>query len=284
MDEDRPRRASRGRRLIRAAARVCAALALIVLCYVALVRVGLLPNPLAPVAKGDIALARSGRPGLRVLFVGNSFTFEHSMPELVHRLAEAAPGARRIFTVEYTAPFWSLRAASQDDGLTMLLHDIRWDVVVLQERSWIPSLPLEQRARQMYPYAWSLARDISTARARTMLFMTWGYEHGYSGVSGDTFAAMQARLADGYDDLARRLAAPVAPVGLAWAAALRNRPDLDLWESDGQHPSKPGSFLAACVFYAALSHRDPRESTFVDGLEPAEANYLKRVAADVVLR
>lgn len=273
---------SRARRLGRAAARICATIALVIFGYIALVQVGLLPNPLAPVARGDIAEARSTRPGLRVLFVGNSFTFWHSMPELVHRLAAADPRGTPIFTVEYTAPGWSLRQASHDGGLTKLLHEIRWDVVVLQERSWVAALPLEEREQQMYPYAWSLDADISGVKARTMLFMTWGYKHGYG--RENTYGTMQAALAEGYDDLGRRLHASVAPVGLAWAQALRARPDLSLWEGDGRHPTKLGSFLAACVFYAKLSGRDPRESTFTDGLDPSDARYLQEAAEKTVLR
>jgi hypothetical protein len=256
---------------------------LVVACYIGLVRVGLLPNPFAPIARGDLVLAESGRPGLRILFVGNSFTFENSMPELVHKLAAADPRGRPIFAVEYTAPLWSLRAASEDDGLKRLIHRIPWNVVVLQERSWIPALSLEERARQMYPYAWSLQRDIAAVRAETMLFMTWGYEHGYRGVSGDTFDGMQLRLANGYEDLAEKLGAYVAPVGLAWAEALRGRPGLHLWASDGKHPSKLGSYLAACVFYAMLTHQDPRGSSFTAGLALREARYVQQVSADVVL-
>ena len=94
---------------------------------------------------------------------------------------------------------------------------------------------------------------------------------------------MQAALAEGYDDLGRRLHASVAPVGLAWAEALRTRPDLSLWEGDGRHPSKLGSYLAACVFYAMLTHRDPRESGFTAGLSSSEARYLQKAAAKIVL-
>jgi hypothetical protein len=116
-----------------------------------------------------------------------------------------------------------------------------------------------------------------------MLFMTWGYKHGFRQVSGDTFEAMQARVAKGYEDLGKRLGAAVVPVGLTWAQAIRRRPDLNLWESDGQHPTKLGSYLAACVFYAALTHRDPRDSTFNAGLTPADARFLQHTAAEVVL-
>ena len=94
---------------------------------------------------------------------------------------------------------------------------------------------------------------------------------------------MQARLANGYEDLAKRLGASVAPVGLAWAEALAGRPGLELWESDGQHPSKLGSYLAACVFYATLTHRDPRESSFTADLTPSDARYLQKAAANIVL-
>jgi len=76
----------------------------------------------------------------------------------------------------------------------------------------------------------------------------------------------------------------VSPAGLAWAEALRRRPGLDLWDSDGRHPDKEGSYLAACVFYADLTGRDPARSTFTGGLQPADARFLQRVAAGVVRR
>ena len=74
---------------------------------------------------------------MRVLFVGNSFTASNSMPELVGRLAAGDEGAKPIFAVRYAAPGWSLRAASEDGALTSLSRDVDWDVVVLQEKSWV---------------------------------------------------------------------------------------------------------------------------------------------------
>lgn len=250
--------------------------------YVGLVRAGLVRSPFAPVVRGDIALARSDRPGLRVLFVGNSFTARNSMPALVHRLAAGDSGAQPIFAVQFTGPGSSLRRVSHDDALTALLREVRWNVVVLEEQSQIPSLPLERRRAEMVPFARALHERITAAGARTLLFMTWGYRDGdRANVSGDTFAAMQERLQDGYGDLARRLAAPIAPVGLAWAEALRREPDFELWAGDGKHPSASGSYLTACVFYALLSGRDPSRSGFTAGMGD-EARFLQGVAADVV--
>jgi hypothetical protein len=264
---------------------VCAVAGVVlgVAIFAGLVQSGLVRNPLGPRIKGDIELARSDRAGLRVLFVGNSFTFRNSMPALVHQLAAADEGAPPMYAVQYTAPRWSLEKASQDDGLEALLEDVRWDVVVLQEKSWFLSLPAEQRRKETYPFARELQREIAVAGGRTMLFMTWGYKDGDRwNWSGDYFDAMQVRLAEGYSELAGELSAEIAPVGLAWVEALRRQPGIDLWADDGKHPSRLGSYLAACVFYALLSGRDPAASDFTGDLDPAEARFLQDVASDVV--
>ena len=270
-------------RLFRVFLCAVAGLVLGVSIFVGLVQSGLVRNPLGPVIRGDIELARSDRDGERVLFVGNSFTFRNTMPALVHGLAEADDGSMPIFAVQYTAPRWSLRKASEDDGLENLLEDVRWDVVVLQEKSWFLSLPAEERRKETYPFARDLQREIALAGGHTMLFMTWGYKDGDRwNWPGDTFDAMQARLAEGYSELAGELSAEIAPVGLAWAEARRREPGIDLWADDGKHPSRLGSYLAACVFYATLTGRDPARSEFTGDLAPAEARFLQDVAAGVV--
>ena len=253
--------------------------------YVGLVQSGLAPSPFDPRVRGDIALARSARPGIRVLFVGNSFTFRNGLAGMVHDLAVGANGGPQLFAVEYAAPGWSLKAASKDDGLTALLKDVRWNVVVLQEQSQLLSFTREEWRRETYPFARSLHERISRRGGRTLLFMTWGYQRG-DGYNwpGDTFSGMQARLAQGYSELAAELPASVVPVGLAWAKAQRRRPRLDLWDWDGRHPNREGSYLAACVFYAFLTGRDPTRSTFTAGLSPTDARFLERIGASIARR
>jgi hypothetical protein len=241
--------------------------------YTGLVKLDLLRGPFDPVLSGDIEVARSERTGLRVLFVGNSLTAGNSMPALVHELAAGDDGGRPIFAVQYAAGNWTLRQASRDDGLRELLNEVQWDVVVLQENSRVASFSPEH-PEDMYPFARTLDRSIASVGARTVLFMTWGFR-------GGGFEAMQARLAWGYSNLAAELDAALAPVGLAWAEALERDPHLELW-SDGRHPTLSGSYLAACVFYALLSGRDPSGSEFTAGLAPSEARFLQDVAADVV--
>lgn len=270
------------RRLLGLFALAVAGIVLGLTAYAGLVHIGLARSLFAPILRGDIALARSDRPGLRVLFVGNSFTFKNSLPALVHDLAAGDPGATPILSIEYAAPGWSLQQANEDDGLAKLLQEVHWDVVVLQEKSWLLSFPEERWRRETYPAARDLHEKIAAAGARTVLFMTWGYVRGDRGdVPHDTYAAMQTRLADGYSKLGAELGAQVAPAGLAWAEALRRDPGLDLWASDGRHPGRLGSYLAACVFYGLLSGHEPTRSRFSAGIEPAQVRLLQRVAERV---
>jgi hypothetical protein len=168
-----------------------------------------------------------------------------------------------------------------DHELARLLHDVRWDVVVLQEQSQIPSFPADDRAREFTPYVGRLAHEVRRSGAQPLLFVTWAHRTGdRRNVSGDTYAAMQQRVVDGYWDAARAANAAVAPVGVAWAEALSRRPELELWARDGTHPSRAGSYLAACVFYALLTRRSPVGNAYSADLEPAVARFLQRVAWD----
>jgi hypothetical protein len=262
----------------------CAVLGLVVgvSIYAALVGAGVARNPFDPVPRGDIALARSSRSGLRVLFVGNSFTFRNALAAMVHDLSVHDRGGPQLFAVEYAAPGWSLENAAASRGLEHLLDEVPWDVVVLQEQSQLLSFPPAQWQRETYPFARTLHDRIARDGARTLLFMTWGYRLGdRHNLPDDTFLAMQERLAQGYSELGAELPASVAPAGLAWAEALRERPGLDLWDSDGRHPNAAGSYLAASVFYKVLTGRDPSRSRFTAGLQPAQAHFLQRIASGI---
>jgi hypothetical protein len=235
----------------------------------------LMPGPIS----GDLDLVRSARPGLRVLFIGNSFTARNSMIRMVRKLAEGDPGARPIFAVEYAPGGSTLQRATGDDRLTKLLANEPWNDVVLQEQSEIPGWP-GYREAHMFPAATRLDSMARQVGASTVLFVTWGYREGdRRAVPTDTYQAMQTRLVQGYWELGGRLRGGLlAPVGVAWEWALARRPGLDLWASDGRHPSRTGSYLAACVFYALLTHRDPTGSSFTAGLQTAEARWLQGVA------
>jgi hypothetical protein len=230
--------------------------------YVGFVQAGLLANPFGPVIQGDLELARGDRPGQRVLFVGNSLTYWNDMPDLVSRLAEEDPGAKPLFAVSFTGPGWSLRRAERDEQLRRLLQEVAWDAVVLQEHSTLAFSSPSEVGQESVPAALRLQQYAAARGAETVIFMNWPTRY-----RGD--------LADQLDFVR------VAPFASAWDEAVRRRPGLDLLDDDGRHPNLAGSYLAACVFYATLTGRDPTKSAFTAGLPVADARFLQELTAPI---
>ena len=70
-------------------------------------------------------------------------------------------------------------------------------------------------------------------------------------------------LAGAYQRIGDEVGALVAPAGLAFSRALKERPGLQLNQDDG-HPTAAGTYLAACVLYGAIYRRSPVGNPFGD--------------------
>ena len=143
------------------------------------------------------------------------------------------------------------------------LSSARWNVVVLQEQSQIPSNRGGEgveafRDTQMYPAARQLVAMARAAGAAPIFFLTWAHRDGWphNGMLG--YSSMQAAVDDGYLAVAAEQQSAIAPVGNAWMSVLEQAPSKPLWQTDGVHPTPEGTYLAACVFYATVFARSPR--------------------------
>lgn len=196
---------------------------------------------------------------LRVLFLGNSYTYYNNLPELVEAMAASLDGPR-IRAGAHTHGGITLRGHLADGHLPEILGDgagadgPRWDRVVLQEQSLLGTEIVDPATGRLgEPLAFQSSARVLAGMARAagsepVLYMTWARER-YPGQTTDLAAA--------YARVGTRMGAPVAPVGIAWARARVERPDLELFQPDGSHPSPAGSYLAACVLYATLTGRSP---------------------------
>ncbi len=222
---------------------------------------------------------KSEQKPLRVLFVGNSYTFVNDLPSLVMRLATAAHEELRFEAVKECPGGSSLKQHWESGRDVALLREGHFDVMVLQEQSVIASFRPAQLETDMYPYVARLDSAAHDAGTRTLLYMTWGHRVGDPiNVHGDTYQAMQARLVAGYETIAARLHVKVAPVGIAWRRASEADAQAALWSQDGSHPTPAGSYLAACVFYRVLYGHSPVGNAFTAGLADASARALQEIA------
>ncbi len=180
----------------------------------------------------------------RVLFIGNSHTYLHYMPEMLEKLSAAGPSPRRILTDQVTGEGADLAWHWNNFPTRARIRSAKWDYVVLQDRS---GGPLEAPDR-LAEHARKLHNLIGRQGARTVLYMTWARRDRPDS---------QAQIADVYTRAADELGALLAPVGLAWRAVLQRRPGFPLFHRDGRHAGAPGAYLTACVFYGLFQQRSP---------------------------
>jgi hypothetical protein len=166
---------------------------------------------------------------------------------------------------------------------TEMLHAKKWNYVVLQEQSLIPSAKTS-RTQTMYPAARMLVHAAVEQGASPLFFVTWAHRGGWKEQGMLTAESMQAEIDCAYADLSRELHVPMAPAGDAWMAAAKLFSFINLWKEDGSHPTEGGTYLTACVFYAALFHESPEGLEYTAGLDAHIAQKLQRLAAVTVLQ
>lgn len=192
---------------------------------------------------------------VRVLFVGNSYTYFNNAPEIFAALARAALPGRQIETYMVAIPGETLLALWERSDARRALRSSKWDYVVLQDQSLLGEGLREGKFIVNSPSLlhWGVRLfdgEIREVGARTVVMQTW---------SRRAEPDQQADLDFAYDTVARELGALLAPVGRVWERARQERPALDLYARDGSHPSPVGSYLLAATLLSTLFPETDRE-------------------------
>ena len=182
-------------------------------------------------------------PPLRVLFLGNSYTYVNMLPEMLQQMALA--GKQRPLEYRMIAPGgYTLEQHWNNEATRKAIAEGKWDYVVLQEQSLRPLMD----AKGMFAYARRLDQEVRKSGAKTIFYMTW---------SRKAAPEKQPQLSMAYSHISKELKAITCPVGLAWAKIIKQNPNLELFNNDGSHPSPAGTYLGAAVFYSVLYNANP---------------------------
>ncbi len=223
----------------------------------------------------------------RVLFLGNSYTSVNNLPQLVVDVASSVGDT--VIIDSYTAGGYTFQNHFGDQASLAKIAAGPWDVVVLQEQSQRPSFPIAQVEQEVFPYARGLDSIIHAQWpcALTLFYMTWGRKDGDATNCAVwppicTYEGMDSLLNLRYRMMADSNAAGVSPVGAVWRQLRQVQPLLELYQSDGSHPSLAGSYAAACSFYATIFRKDPAQISFDAGLASTDAQFIRDVTKDIV--
>jgi len=212
-------------------------------------------------------------PDLRILFIGNSLTYENDLPGLVEQLGRSDPS--RPTTVSSVAfGGYSLEDHWNRGDALAAIRQGGWDLVVLQQG---PSALPESRDNLI---EWSdrFAAEIRKVGARPALYMVWP--------SLDDAADWDAVTAS-YAAAAEASHAILFPAGEALRAAYNANPGLPLFAGDRFHPAPLGSEGAALVIYSAAANVSPvglsaRAGT--SSFPASQIDLLEASAADAIAR
>jgi hypothetical protein len=256
---------------------------------------------------GLMATAYSAeRMPIRVLFVGNSYTFHNQLPELFHavtssggkwepKIHEITDGGMRLFEhVERGEVSRALKAAA--------VAQQPWDVVILQEQSVVTSLDQASQGldfrEKFHQAAVQLSKEAHQANPEVLivLFQTWArHEKLFTTESpflanGKDPAEMMTRIHENYAAAAaainkaiprQRSIAVVSPVGDFWALALKTPGTPALHSEDGSHPSPSGSWFTALALTGTVFGRSSIEGASWSGpVSIPEATLLKQIFLD----
>ena len=233
-------------------------------------------------------LSLSAQEHKRVFFIGNSYTYVNNLPQVLSNLATSFGD-----TVTHASSTPGGAQLVQHVTNTNTLNGIRqgnWDVVVIQEQSQKPSFSDAQVATDVYPYAAQLNDSIEYYNpcAETAFYMTWGRQNGDAQncpflPALCTFDGMNARLRRAYLRMALDNEAIAAPVGAVWKMVRDSLPNINLYTSDGSHPSQAGTYLAACTFYATLFRKGVTGSSYYGNVPVMDARQIQQLVDHVVL-
>ena len=210
-----------------------------------------------------------GGDTLRVLFVGNSFTFYWNLPQVVQAMAETQKFPLRSAQSTASGASWAHHWKGERGLDTKArIQAGKWDIVVLQNHS---TSAIDDTAA-FREYGAKFDALVRETGATPLLFQTWAY---------DSNPLQQPAITKGYTALARSLGSRYVPVGEIWDKARFLRPDLELY-SDDKHPSPEGTYLIALAFLKALSGQSvlsvPERLTALDAF--GEKLYLSILSAE----
>ena len=205
---------------------------------------------------------------MKILFIGNSYTYFSDMPQLLEQLMRengidvtihsVTKGGRKLFE--------NLQQNDENsEKITELVDENLYDILFLQEQSYLPAVNyevFEDGARRLKEKV--LAKQ-------TILYATWGRKEGCPLLTekGWTNESMTAALKDAYDRAGAAIGARVSHVGLCFARVREIAPELELYHPDMSHPSYTGSCVAALCHYKMITGTLPKNTACLktDGID-----------------
>ena len=191
----------------------------------------------------------------KILFIGNSYTYYHDMPERI--FAPMAKEKGFDFEVQavthggYKLEWFADPENPEGKRLREVVEGRHYDCIVLQDHS----LSTIENPGAFFGGIRSMKALLEDKTDKFVLYGTWARKPGCDTLEqiGMTNPEMTRHIAEAYDEAGQRFGMTVAHVGKAFAAYSAAHPDAELYFEDLHHSSVLGSTVAAQVLLEAIT-------------------------------
>lgn len=251
---------------------------------------------------------------IHVLFIGNSLTYFHDMPQTLQKmLNETNPN----FKIEQsTFPGQSLSGHLSDiitsrteNGIStrkkedgekteteIKIAEKKWDVVILQTGTVSVLIP-ENREIKVNKAITDIKKLVSNSNCKFILFQTWPSKNKYpdqycypsrsidKSIEKDkccspvleSLAQESKLINESYTMVANKNDLVESNNGTKYFEVRTKYPEIELYE-DESHPNENGAFLNACIFYQMLTDKKASDLIYNGEIETKTAKLLKHIA------
>jgi len=210
---------------------------------------------------------------MKILFIGNSATYVHDIPEALARLSNDAGYTLEAHSI--TRGGYMLSQYSEEQGV---FDEIKkgYDIVVLQDNgNCVSSDEMREKCRIACK---KLINAIKETGASAFFYVRPPY--GYS-----SFGLTPLEQCNEFDKLfgsiAKNEGAANIFVNRSFAEAMKTT-SLKLWGSDNAHTSEQGAYLAVCTMFATIFKTSSKQLGD-NGIEKTEAEIIKEISDRVSL-
>lgn len=251
---------------------------------------------------------------IKVLFIGNSLTYFHNMPQTLQEMVnESNPNIKieqstfpgmtlngHLSEIITTNSENEISTRKKNDGenteTEKKIAEKKWDVIILQTGTVGVLIP-ENRELKINKAISDIKKLATNPKCKFIIFTTWPSKNEYpkeycypailidksikkskccSPVLKNLKQELNA-INQSYELIARENNIKKSTNGTKFFEARTKYPEIELYDDDS-HPSKYGAFLNACIFYKMLTAKKAAELAFNGEIEPEKAKLLKYIA------
>ena len=215
-----------------------------------------------------------------ILFIGNSYVFWHDLPYLFQKVALSYKKIVKVDLVTKGAATLLDFSDKQNElckQVNKKLEENYYDYVIIQEQSLRPLINYELFIEGLL----KLKRKIDSVNSKMILYQTWA-RHPQSKdllIYHINYQEMVDKLNDIFNKIQTQYQILVSFVGNAFATMTKLYPNIELYDSDGSHPSLTGHYLAAIIHYCFIFQKEPLK---MQSLNIENEEELKQIASIII--